>query len=173
MGQGEARARWEHAVMKRERKQEKARRRKDPLSFSLLPSGTVKHIAETRKTSHTKNALLPGSLESFSLKARSKTGSLFRLLLENRREGERTLDGGQGSSSLSFLLIPRCTTFFVTRGKTLSRFFVVVPSDFPRQRGSASMQKEIYLFPLCSEESSIRANRTEKIDENNARVKRN
>ena len=50
---------------------------------ALSPSSSIDaetRVAETRKTSRTKNALLPCSLDRFVLYVRSKTGSLFRFL---------------------------------------------------------------------------------------------
>lgn len=171
--QGEARAR-----MGTQERRKKKKREKELSFFPSFTIGTIERIAETRKTSHTKNALLPGSLESFS-KRGAKLAPFSGFF---RGEEERALDGGQGSF-FPFLPLPilfSCpsyVTFFVALwDKALSRSSVVVPSDFPRYRGSTSTQKEngeIYLFSLCLEESSIRANRTEKIDENNTRVRRN
>lgn len=70
----------------------------------LASSIGVERVAETRKTTRTKNALLPGSLDRFVLYARSKTGS-FQVSLD-RSAREKVLDGGHSSSSLSFLLHP-------------------------------------------------------------------
>jgi len=69
-----------------------------PFSLFLRPR---ERVAETRKTSHTKNTLLPGSLDRSALFTRSETGFLFRPLygrereIEKGREGER--DGGRGT----------------------------------------------------------------------------
>lgn len=73
-GQEEARVCWKYRV----RGKGTWRGKKGP--FSLFSSIGTEHVAETRKTSRTKNALLPGSLDRFVLYARSKTGSLFRFL---------------------------------------------------------------------------------------------
>jgi len=72
--------------MKRERRKKKERGRRGPLSSSST-IGTVERIAETRKTSRTKNALLPGSLESFS-KRGAKLAPFSDVFREEKRRTE-------------------------------------------------------------------------------------
>lgn len=66
---------------------------------------------------------------------------------ERARDRERALDGGQGPSSLPFLLRPYGP---LARGKALSLLRRPVdPSDFPRCRGSVSTQKGAFICSLC------------------------